>query len=102
MLVSGDQLVAIIPRDESGTANAIRTNSFFNFSIPAEVYIGSYLIRGKVMSGDKNLRVFSGYVGFPVQEAEIHCLLPGAQLVGFTAPYVLVLSRHKQMIVPIT
>jgi hypothetical protein len=101
VLIYGDQLVAIIPKDEAGLANARQFNTVFKVGVKAEVYAGPYVIRGQVLSPDGSLRVFEGYTGFPVQDAEIKCLIPGAQLGLLKAPYVLVMSRHKQALVPI-
>lgn len=101
VLIYGDQLVAIIPKDEAGLANARQLNAVFKVGVKAEVYAGPYVIRGEVLSPDGSLRVFEGYTGFPVQDAEIKCLIPGAQLGLLKAPYVLVMSRHKQALVPI-
>ena len=101
ILIYGDQLVAIIPKDEAALANACQLNAMFKVQVRAEVYAGPYVIRGQVLSPDGSLRVFEGYTGFPVEEAEIKCLIPGAQLGVLKAPYVLVMSRHKQALVPI-
>ncbi|MGA2505062.1 MAG: hypothetical protein ABSG01_13305 [Anaerolineales bacterium] len=101
VLIYGDQLVAIIPKDDAGLTNARQLNAAFKVAVPAEVYAGPYVIRGQVLSPDGSLRVFEGYTGFPVQDAEIKCLIPGAQLGVLKAPYVLVMSRHKQALVPI-
>ncbi len=48
VVVYGDRLVALIPRDEAGTASAKQANAAFKYFIPAEVYVGPYVIRGKV------------------------------------------------------
>ena len=101
VLIYGDQLVAIIPKDEASQAAARQMNATFKVAVKAEVYAGPYVIRGEVLSPDGLLRVFEGYTGFPVQNAEIKCLIPGAQLGQLKAPYVLVMSRHKQALVPI-
>lgn len=101
VLVYGDEMVALIPRDEAGNNAAIQTNgSYFKIPIPAEVFVGHYRIRGKVMASDPSLRVFTINMGFPVQDAEIDCLLPGAPLKGLKVPYLLVMSRQKQLVVP--
>jgi hypothetical protein len=101
LLIYGDQLVALIPRDEAGLAAARMFNAAFKVAVPAEVYAGPYVIRGQVLSPDGSLRVFEGYTGFPVQDAEIKSLIPGAQLGLLKAPYVLVMSRHKQALIPV-
>jgi len=100
VLVYGDRLVALIPRDDASTATARQTNAAFKYAVPADVYVGPYVIRGQVLSQDMSLRVFEGYVGFPVQDAEISCLIPGAQLPDLQVPYMLVFSRQKQLLVP--
>ena len=42
----------------------------------------------------------SGEYVFPHGSAEISCRLPGAQGDGLKAPYLVVLSQHKQLVVP--
>jgi hypothetical protein len=101
VLVYGDCLVALVPRDQASLASAMQTNATFKQAIPAAAYVGPYVIHGQVLSLDSSLRVFEGYNGFPVQAAEIKCLIPGSPLTDLTAPYVLVLSRHKQALVPL-
>ena len=101
VLVNGDSVVAIIPRDEAGIANAVQMNGDENNASPCEAYVGPYLIRGMVQSPFRDLRYFSGQVGFVVTDAEITCLSPGAQFAGLKAPVVMVISPHKQHLAPI-
>ena len=98
--VYGEQLVALIPSDEASLASALQSNNGFTVATLVEVYVGSYVIRGTLLSYDANGRVFQSYRGFPVQDAEISCRLPGAQWDGLKAPYLVVLSQHKQLVVP--
>jgi hypothetical protein len=101
-LVYGDGLVAVIPRDEAGTTFVTKKNAdLFKVAVPAEVYVGPYVLRGKVLSPDKELTVFESYRRFAMQDAEISCLLPGALLTGLQAPYVLVVADHKQLLTPL-
>jgi hypothetical protein len=100
MVVYGDQLVALIPRDEVSLSAARQTNTAFKVAAPGEVYVGPYMIRGNVMSLDGSLRVFATYTGFVIEDAEITCLTPDSPLTNLTAPYVLVMSRQKQAMLP--
>jgi hypothetical protein len=99
-IVYGEQLVALIPGDEASLASAMQSNNALKFSTRAQVFAGSYVIRGTVLCYDTNGRVFQSYRGFPVQDAEISCRLPGAQWSGLKAPYLVVLNQHKQLVVP--
>ena len=99
-LVYGEQMVAIIPRDPASTACAMQNNSFFNQSFQAEVYIGSFVLRGRVLCSDRSVRVFPMYPAFPMQDVEITCLLPGSKL-AVKAPYLVVMGSHKQLVVPV-
>ncbi|HEY3343313.1 MAG TPA: hypothetical protein VGJ97_00195 [Anaerolineaceae bacterium] len=100
MLVYGDQLIALIPHDEVSLTAARQTNASFKIGSPGEVYVGPYLIRGKVMSLDSSLRVFATYNGFVIEDAEISCLTPDTPLTAMNVPYVLVMSRQKQAMLP--
>jgi len=91
-IVYGEQLVALIPGDEASLASAMQSNNALKFSTRAEVFVGSYVIRGTVLYYDINGRLFQSYRGFPVQDAEINCRLPGAQWSGLKAPYLVMLS----------
>jgi hypothetical protein len=98
-LVYAESIVAVIPRDEASTAYVLKNNaSLFKSPIPAEVRVGSYLLRGEVLSPDNLLNVFESYFRFAIRNAEISCLLPGSQLGELRAPYVLVLGEHKQLL----
>jgi hypothetical protein len=74
-IVYGEQLVALIPCDEASLANAMQINNGFKVATRAEVFVGSYVIRGTVLSYDANGRVFQSFRSFPVQDAEISCRL---------------------------
>ncbi len=100
-MVYSESLVAIIPRDAASTACAMQNNGFFKHPFQGEVYIGPYVMRGKVLASDNSVRLLPMYPGFPMQDVEINCLLPGSKLVGLTAPYIVVVSHHKQLIVPL-
>jgi hypothetical protein len=99
-IVYGEQLVALIPGDEASLVSAMQSNSPLKFLTRAEIFVGNYLIRGTVLCYDTNGRVFQSYRGFPVQDAEISSRLPGAEWSGLKAPYLVVLSQHKQLVVP--
>jgi hypothetical protein len=98
-MLYGEQLVALIPWDEASLATAMQSNVDYKIATQGEVYVGCYLIRGAVLSYDANLSVFGNQRSFPVQNAEITCRLPGAQWSGLKAPYLLVMSQHKQLVI---
>jgi hypothetical protein len=101
-LIFGVQLIAIIPRDEPSTAAARKKNSDLKYPVPAEAYIGPYLFRGTLLCPNKNVNSVAIYHGFTMQDAQIDCLLPGAQLVGLTAPYVVIRNnKYRQVILPL-
>ena len=100
-MVFADSLVAIIPRDAASLAAAMQNNAFFNKSFLGEVYVGPYVLRGTVLTSDNSVQVMPMYPAFPMQAVTIDCLLPGSKVAGVTAPYALVLSRHKQLVVPL-
>ncbi|MDR3575320.1 MAG: hypothetical protein P4L50_15780 [Anaerolineaceae bacterium] len=99
-LVNSESLVAIIPRDAASSASAAQNNTIFKKSFQGEVYIGPYLLRGKVLTVDDSVRILPIYPCFPMMDVEINCLLPGSKLVGLKAPYLLVMTLHRQLIVP--
>ena len=99
-LVYGEQLVALVPCDEASLVNAVQLNNGYKVATQAEVYAGSYVIRGTVLSYDANGSVFQSFRSFPVQDAEVICRLPGAQWTGLKAPYLVVMSQHKQLVLP--
>ena len=102
VLVESINLVAVIPRDEASTTFVLKNSANYSkYSIPAELYVGSYLIRGKVLSPEKMLMIFEIYSTFIVQDAEISCRLPGAQLPELTAPYVLVVASRGKLLTPL-
>jgi hypothetical protein len=99
VMVHSESLVAIIPRDAASLACAMQNNTFFKQSFQGEVYIGPYVLRGKVLAYDNSVRTLPMYPGFPMQDVEINCLLPGSKLVGLKAPYLVVLTRRRQLMV---
>ncbi len=98
-LVYGEQLVALIPWDKDSFNAAMQANGDYKIATPGEVYVGNYLIRGTVLSYNANLNVMATQHSFPVQNAEITCRLPGSTWPGLKAPYVMVTSQHKQLII---
>ena len=87
-------VVAVIPRDAAGSAYALKRNSGSSHPIPANVYAGPYLLRGTILSPDKELSILAGYQSFAMQAVTIDSLAPGARLRDFQAPYVIV-RTHK-------
>jgi hypothetical protein len=101
-VVYGDTLVALIPRDPASLENAMKRNSDWKHPLPAEVTIGHYLIRGTLLSAGNDARTFAAYTtGCVVQQAQISSLLPGARLTNLTAPYALLVGRHKHFVRPL-
>ena len=99
-LVYGEQLVALIPADEASLAGAMQLNNGYKIATPAKVFAGSYVIHGTLLSYDTNASVFQNFRCFPMQDVQITSRLPGAQWSGLKAPYLAVMSQHKQLIVP--
>ena len=99
-LVYGEQLVALIPADEASLAGAMQLNNGYKIATPAKVFAGSYVIHGTLLSYDTNASVFQSFRCFPMQDVQITSRLPGAQWSGLKAPYLVVMSQHKQLIVP--
>ena len=83
-------VVAVIPRDAAGSAYALKHNSGSRHPIPANVYADPYLLRGTILSPDKELSILAGYLSFAMQSVVIDSLEPGARLHGLEAPYVIV------------
>ena len=98
----GDTVVAVIPRDQASLDYAVKSNADWKNPLPAEVYAGHYLIRGAVLSPGNNLRAFAAYTaGIAIQQAQITSLVPGARLSGLSAPYLLLVGRHKHLVRPV-
>lgn len=87
--------VAIIPRDENSTIYVAKNNNFKNL-IPADIYVGPYLIHGTILSRDKKLSIFRYWFSIAVRDAEIECQLPGAKLQDLKAPFALVRTHLLQ------
>ena len=94
-----DAFVGVIPLDEPSTAHALKNNKAPH-PVPADVYVGPYLIRGIVMSPDKNLEILGDVLSFLVQNARITCLTSGAQMTEIRAPNMLVRTLLLQGIAP--
>ena len=59
VLINGDDLVAIIPRDDASVAHAIQVNASDRIASRADVFVGPYVIRGTVHSPHEDLRIFA-------------------------------------------
>lgn len=99
-LVYGNQLVAVIPRDQDCLNFALKSTSAFKHPIAADVFAGPYVFSGTLMSPDQDLRVFEGYAAFVMQNVIIDCLVAGTKLPRVQAPYVMVVGNHKGFVVP--
>jgi hypothetical protein len=103
-VLEGSQVVAAIPRDEASQAYTRKMYRDDKYPVPAEIYVGAYLIQGMILQSDEEIELpvlmdsFDEYV--LVQDAVIDCLLPGARLKRLSAPLVVVrIDRLLQGIV---
>jgi hypothetical protein len=95
-------LVAIIPRDAASTAYLLREMQGLTlYAIPAALYVGPYVIRGTVLSEARTVADMAMGTIFVVQDAEIDCLMPGAQLRGLRVPHAVVHSLLVHALVPL-
>jgi len=87
-------LVALIPRDEASTQALLKVTQSKTFPFRAVMYVGSYVIRASLTPESQAFgQVLEGWAFIQAKDAEIDCQLPGAQLSGLTAPW-LVLNRE--------
>jgi hypothetical protein len=99
-VINSDRSIAFIPRDEASTTYLLKHNKFKSL-ITADMYIGSYLIRGKVWSPDKpdsGLGFFSKWSRLVIQDVTIDHQLPGAKLHGLEAPYAVLCTHFFQCV----
>lgn len=86
-----DEVVAIIPNDESSLETAKKAFKDYRYSIEVIVYLGTYCIRAKLMTDNSNQKhspfAMTGII--PLTDAEIDCQLPGAKLTKFSVPWLL-------------
>ena len=87
--------VAIIPRDEASTAFVAKNNTSKNL-IPADIYVGPYIIHGTILSPDNSFSILRYYFNFGVRDAVIDCQLPDTKLQGLKAPFVMVRTHLLQ------
>ncbi len=92
-----EAVVAIIPSDEASVSYALETNDFED-PVLAEVYAGSYLIRGLVMTEVKELKIYTETEMIIVKDVQIDSLLSGAKLKGFRAPIAFLACAHIQVV----
>lgn len=91
-LMSYANVVAFIPNDDA--SKEAFQNAFKNYKHPfsADVYTGPYRFRGSFLSQNAN-RLTSPLAAenslFPLQDARIESLLPGAKLTGMQAAWLL-------------
>lgn len=90
--------VLIIPRDEASTTFLVKQNKFKSL-IPADIYLGSYRISGKVWSSRKpeeGLDFLRNANRFLMQDARIDNLLPGAKMQTLEAPFAVARTHLLQ------
>ncbi len=88
-VINANNSIAFIPRDEASTTYLVKQNKFKSL-ITADMYIGSYLIHGKVWSPDKpdlGLKFLRKRLRLIIQDVTIVCQLPRTTLHGLEAPY---------------
>ena len=97
LLLSTTPVVAGIPRDAASEAY-LRKRYDTEFPLPVQMYVGPYLIQGKLLRRDATTDPFKLAATYKqavlVQEAVIDCLLPGARLKQLSAPLALVRTEH--------
>lgn len=86
-------VVAVIPRDMAGQKALQEEWESAEYPLRAELFAGPYLLRGMVMSDEEERLSYPGAQIY-ITEAEIECLLPGAQLGRLNAP-MLVLNGTR-------
>ncbi len=90
-------VVAAIPRDESILAYTKKTFRDWKYPLPAELYVGPYLIQGIVLRVIKEtdpallLSTLDEYA--VVQDVVIDCLLPGTRLKRLSSPLAVVYTE---------
>jgi len=93
-------VVAIIPNDDASRQDALKAFKDWKYPIKATIFAGPYCIRGTVMAPKANgfqLPDAPGTLtwtnwgggGFPIMDAEVDSLLPGAKLTGLRVPWLL-------------
>ncbi len=91
-------VVAAIPRDESILAYTRKIYRDDKYPLPAELYVGPYLIQGIVLRSLEDtdpISLMSDLEEYAVvQDAVIDCLLPGARLKRLSAPLAVVSTGH--------
>ena len=98
VICGANAFVMVIPRDEASTTFLLKQNKSKSL-VSADIYVGSYHVRGKVWSPDKpesGLSFLRYYSRFVVQDATIDCSVPGARLHGLEAPFVVVRTHLLQ------
>jgi hypothetical protein len=91
---NGDAVLALIPRDAACTEHMVKQHTHGKYPVAVEVYVGWYVIRGTVLSPNENdVGTMVNVSIILLQDAEIECVLPGAQLAPLTPPFVAV-RRH--------
>ncbi len=91
-------VVAAIPRDEAILAYSKKTFRDWKYPLPAELYVGPYLIQGIVLRVIKDTDpalLMSGLADEAVvQDVVIDCLLPGTRLKRLSAPLAVVSTEN--------
>jgi hypothetical protein len=86
-----DEVIAVIPRDEASLRAAQKAFREYRYPLQVEIYAGPYRLRGKILS-DSSIPRRSPFLMnqiVPLVGAEIDNLLPGANLHGLQAGWLL-------------
>jgi hypothetical protein len=86
-----DNVLAILPKDEDSLQAAQKAFKEYRYPLQVEIFMGPYRLRGKLLA-DSTIPLRSPFVMsqiVPLVEAEIDNLLPGAQLTGLRADWLL-------------
>ncbi len=91
-------MVAAIPRDESSLTYTKKIFRDWKYPLPAELYVGPYLIQGIVLCvvKDTGPTLLMSALGEQavVQDVVIDCLLPGTRLKRLSAPLAVVCTQN--------
>ena len=82
-------LVGLIPRNEACTQDMLKLTQGKKLVFRAVIYAGPYVIRA-TLEQPAPTHAFETYAFMPAKDAQIDCQLPGARLVGFRVPLMVV------------
>jgi hypothetical protein len=92
-------LVAVAPVDAAGHEALERYADTGKHELRADVFTGSYRVRGTILAPDDDPAVLANLGRLMVRDPEIECLAPGATLGTWRPPSALLLMSRLQGIV---